>query len=156
MPKHSAGLLLYRGSGHGLEVLLVHLGGPYWAKRDDGAWTVPKGEYEQGDDPKAAAQREFAEELGSAPPAGRLLDLGEVRQSGGKWTRLWALYGDLDVTVVHSNSFEMEWPPHSGRRSSFPEVDRAAWFTLPEARTKLLSSLTPFLGRLVAQLGTKR
>ena len=153
MPKHSAGLLLYRGSGHGLEVLLVHLGGPYWAKRDVGAWTVPKGEYEQGDDPKAAAQREFAEELGSAPPAGRLLDLGEVRQSGGKLTRLWAVSGDLDVDAVRSNSFEMQWPPHSGQRAMFPEVDRAAWFALPAARTKLLASLRPFLERLEEQLG---
>lgn len=150
MPKHSAGLLLYRDRGGGLEVLLVHLGGPYWAERDDGAWTVPKGEHEQGEDPAATAEREFAEELGCPPPTGARLDLGEVRQSGGKLTRLWALRGDLDVSCVHSNSFEMEWPPRSGRRASFPEVDRAAWFAVPEARSKLLASLTPFLDRLVA------
>jgi predicted NUDIX family NTP pyrophosphohydrolase len=155
VPKRSAGLLLYRDRGHGVEVLLVHLGGPYWAGRDDGAWTVAKGEYGPGEDPAAAAEREFAEELGSPPPPGRRLDLGELRQSGGKWTRLWALSGDLDVDTVHSNTFEMQWPPRSGKQVSFPEVDRAAWFALPQARTKLLASLTPFLDRLVGELGIR-
>ncbi len=149
MPKRSAGLLLYREGAGAVEVLLVHLGGPYWWGRDDGAWSVPKGEYAEGEDPAAAAEREFAEELGSAPPPGPRRDLGEVRQSGGKWTRLWALRGDFDVETVRSNTFEAQWPPRSGRLRSFPEVDRAGWFTLPEARVKLLASLTPFLDRLV-------
>lgn len=153
MPKRSAGLLVHRDRGGALEVLLVHLGGPYWARRDDGAWTVPKGEYGEEEDPAAAAEREFVEELGHPAPAGVRLDLGEVRQSGGKLTRLWAVAGDFDVTAIHSNSFEMQWPPRSQQRAAFPEVDRAAWFPLAAARTKLLASLTPFLDRLERALG---
>lgn len=153
MPKRSAGLLLYRRLGSGVEVLLVHPGGPLWAGKDDGSWTVPKGEYAEGEDPAACAEREFAEELGTAAPAGARHDLGEVRQAGGKWTRLWALEGDRDPTQVHSNSFEMEWPPRSGRRQAFPEIDRAGWFSLQEARAKLLPSLAPFLDRLGGVLG---
>ncbi|HLX87497.1 MAG TPA: NUDIX domain-containing protein [Acidimicrobiales bacterium] len=149
MPKRSAGLLLHRSGAHGPEVLLVHLGGPLWAKKDAGAWTMPKGEYDPGEDPLAAAEREFAEELGQAAPPGPRRDLGEVRQSGGKLTRLWAVEGDLDVAVVHSNTFDMEWPPRSGRRQEFPEIDRAAWFPLDQARQALLTSLVPFLDRLV-------
>lgn len=152
MPKRSAGILLHRRGAHGTEVLLVHPGGPFWASKDDGAWTVPKGEYGEDEDPGATAEREFAEELGSPPPTGARVDLGEVRQGGGKWTRLWAVDGDLDLASVHSNTFEMQWPPRSGRRASFPEIDRAGWFTVEEARAKLLASLVPFLDRLAGVL----
>jgi len=152
VPKRSAGLLLHRPGPKGAEVLLVHLGGPLWAGRDAGAWTVPKGEYAPDDDPARCAEREFAEEIGRPAPPGARHDLGELRQAGGKWTRLWALAGDLDVDQVASNSFEIEWPPRSGRRQSFPEVDRAAWFPLEEARGKLLASLVPFLDRLLELL----
>jgi predicted NUDIX family NTP pyrophosphohydrolase len=148
MPRRSAGLLLHRRGPHGLEVLLVHPGGPFWASKDEGAWTVPKGEYAEGEDQAATAEREFAEELGTAAPPGPRLDLGELRQAGGKWTRLWAVAGDLDVSLSRSNTFDMEWPPRSGRQATFPEVDRAGWFTLAEARVKLLPSLVPFLDRL--------
>ena len=153
MPKRSAGLLLHRHGRRGTEVLLVHPGGPLWASKDDGAWTVPKGEYGEHEDPAAAAEREFAEEIGSPPPSGPRVDLGEVRQAGGKWTRLWAVDGDLDLSTVHSNTFDMEWPPRSGRMASFPEIDRASWFTVAEARAKLLASLVPFLDRLVEASG---
>lgn len=148
MPKRSAGLLLHRHGEAGTEVLLVHPGGPLWARRDDGAWTFPKGEYAPEEDPLAVAEREFEEELGRPAPTGERRDLGEVRQAGGKWTRLWALAGDLDVRAVRSNTFDMEWPPRSGQVQSFPEVDRAAWMTVAEARRKLLPSLLPFLERL--------
>lgn len=149
MPKRSAGLLVHRpGAGGEHEILLVHPGGPFWARRDDGAWTVPKGEVEPGEELLEVAEREFAEELGQPPPPGPRTDLGEVRQAGGKWTHLWAVAGDLDVTVVRSNTFEIEWPPRSGRHQAFPEVDRAAWVPLRQARTKLLASLLPFLDRL--------
>lgn len=153
MPRRSAGLLLHRLGPNGPEVLLVHPGGPLWASKDQGAWTVPKGEYAEGEDEAATAEREFAEELGSAAPPGARFDLGEVRQAGGKRTRLWAVAGDLDVSSVHSNTFAMQWPPRSGREATFPEVDRAGWFTLDEARVKLLPSLVPFVDRLAAHLG---
>ncbi len=152
MPKRSAGLLLYRFGDVGPEVLLVHPGGPLWATKDAGAWTAPKGEYAEGEDPTVAAEREFAEELGNPAPPGARLDLGEVRQAGGKWTRLWAVAGDFDVSTVHSNTFEMQWPPRSGRSARFPEVDRAAWYPLDEARRKLLPSLLPLLEQLVGYL----
>jgi len=152
MPKRSAGLLLYRPTGRGFEVLLVHLGGPLWAGRDDGSWTVPKGEYADSDDPAVCAEREFAEEIGRPAPGGVRHDLGEVRQAGGKWTRLWAVSGDIEVSQVVSNRFEIEWPPRSGRRQSFPEVDRAEWFSMEEARAKLLASLLPFVDRLTELL----
>jgi predicted NUDIX family NTP pyrophosphohydrolase len=151
MPKRSAGLLLHRvGEGGGLEVLLVHPGGPFWARRDDGAWSIPKGEYNADEDPHATAVREFEEELGVAPPPGEDVLLGEVRQAGGKVVIAWAREGDLDVTEVRSNSFEMEWPRGSGRRQSFSEVDRAEWFGLAAARRKLLSGQVPFLDRLAS------
>jgi predicted NUDIX family NTP pyrophosphohydrolase len=149
MAKTSAGLLLYReGPRGGLEVLLVHPGGPFWAGRDAGVWSIPKGEYAEDEDPAARAEEEFAEELGQAPPSGPRLDLGEVRQSGGKRVRAWAVRGDLDPGGATSNTFEMEWPPRSGQRQHFPEVDRAAWFTVAEARTKLLAGQLPLLERL--------
>jgi predicted NUDIX family NTP pyrophosphohydrolase len=146
--KRSAGILLYRQAPGGLEVLLVHPGGPFWTKRDPGVWSIPKGEYEPDDDPHAAARREFEEELGSAPPDGRTLDLGEVRQKSGKLVRAWALAGDLDATTAFSNTFTVEWPPRSGQMQEFPEVDRAEWFTLDAAREKINPAQAAFLDRL--------
>ena len=145
----SAGIVLYRrGQGDGLEVLLVHPGGPLWANRDAGAWSIPKGEYTDGEDPLDAARREFEEELGSAPPAGEAADLGEIRQKSGKRVRGWALAGDLDTTGITSNTFELEWPPRSGRRVEIPEVDRAEWFGLDAAREKINPGQMPLLDRL--------
>jgi predicted NUDIX family NTP pyrophosphohydrolase len=149
VPKMSAGLLVYRRIDGGIEVLLVHPGGPYWAARDDGAWSLPKGEYEPSEDPIEVALREFDEELGSEPPdRADAVSLGELRQPSGKVVSAWALEGDLDVSESRSNTFEMEWPPRSGRTREFPEVDRAGWFDLPAARRKLLSGQVGFLDRL--------
>ena len=149
MPKRSAGILLHRHGQDGREVLLVHPGGPFWAKRDDGAWSIPKGEYEDGEDPQAAARREFEEELGSPLPEGaELRELGEVKQKNRKVVAAWAVEGDLDASAAHSNTFEMEWPPRSGRRQEFPEIDRAEWFPLARAREKLLPAQAAFLDRL--------
>jgi predicted NUDIX family NTP pyrophosphohydrolase len=151
--KRSAGLLLYRPAPAGIEVLLVHPGGPFWASRDDGAWSVPKGEYTDDEDPFAVAVREFGEELGVDPPADPApAFLGEVRQKGGKHVRAWALEGDLDVNEIRSNTFRMEWPPRSGVTREFPEVDRAAWFGLDAARTKLTAGQAEFIDRLGAVL----
>ncbi len=150
MPKTSAGLLLYRGSGDALEVLLVHPGGPFWAKRDEGAWSLPKGELADGEDAAATAAREFAEELGQPPPSEGWLELGEVVQSGGKRVVAWGAEGDLDVAGVVSNTFEIEWPPRSGRTQRFPEVDRAGWFGPDEAMRKLVGAQGAFVERLVA------
>lgn len=149
----SAGLMLYRRAPGGLEVLLVHPGGPFWARRDLGAWSVPKGEYADDETALAAARREFAEELGSPPPAGELLDLGEIRQKGGKTVHVWALDGHLDADRIQSNMFEMEWPPRSGRRQTFPEVDRAAWFALEQARERINPAQAELLDRLREGLG---
>lgn len=153
MPKLSAGLLLYRTGDDGLEVLIAHPGGPFWAKKDAGAWSIPKGEYNTGEDPWEAAQREFAEELGLAVPDGPRLELGEVRQAGGKVVTAFAVGADLDVTEARSNTFEIEWPPRSGRMQEFPEVDRVAWVRLEVARTKLLKGQLPVLDRLSSALG---
>jgi predicted NUDIX family NTP pyrophosphohydrolase len=147
MAASSAGILMYRGTKQTLEVLLVHPGGPFWRNKDNGAWSIPKGEIEAGENPKEVAQREFMEELGSAP-AGTLRSLGEIHQRGGKRVHAFALKGDLDVSTVTSNTFEMEWPPKSGLTQAFPEVDRAAWFTVPVARTKILEGQRPLLDRL--------
>jgi predicted NUDIX family NTP pyrophosphohydrolase len=145
MAKRSAGILLRRGE----EVLLVHPGGPFWAKKDAGAWSIPKGEYEDGDDPRACALREFEEELGTALPAGtELVELGTVRQSGGKLITAYVADGDLDADAITSNTFAIEWPPRSGRMQEFPEVDRAGWFTLAQAREKLNPAQAEFLVRL--------
>ena len=149
--KLSAGILMYRFQGGALEVLLVHPGGPFWAKKDEGAWSIPKGEYERAEDPLEAARREFAEELGS-PALGPAIALGEVEQKGGKVVAAWGVQGDLDPADVRSNTFEMEWPPRSGRRQTFPEVDRAQWFTPDAARVKLNPAQHAFLERLVASL----
>jgi len=154
MPKLSAGLLVYRRGDHGLEVLLVHPGGPYWAKKDDGAWSIPKGEYEPHEDPLEVALREFEEEIGKTPPdAAGAVSLGELRQPSGKIVGAWAVEGDVDVSDVLSNTFEMEWPPRSGRTGEFPEVDRAGWFRLAEARRKLLRGQLGFIDRLSELLG---
>jgi predicted NUDIX family NTP pyrophosphohydrolase len=150
MSARSAGLLLYRRVPT-LEVLLVHMGGPFWARKDEGAWTIPKGEYE--DDALAAARREFEEELGTAAPDGPLLDLGTVRQRAGKTVQAWAVEGDYDVRTLVSNTFEIEWPPRSGRRASFPEVDRAEWFAPHTARSKIVAAQAEFVDRLAASLG---
>ena len=152
-PPLSAGILLYRSGRSGApEVLLVHPGGPLWARRDLGAWSIPKGECEPGEDPLDAARREFAEELGTHPPAALAeqspVDLGEVRQRSGKRVRAWALAGDLDVERVMSNTFSMQWPPRSGRMQEFPEVDRAEWFTIDEARCRLNPAQVELLDRL--------
>jgi len=146
VPKRSAGLVLFRQrEGDEIEVLLVHPGGPFWAKKDLGAWSIPKGEHADDEDPLAAARREFAEELGQAPPDGEPVPLGEVRQKGGKRVVAWALEGDLDPATVASNTFEIEWPPRSGRLQEFPEVDRAEWFSLEEARRRILQGQIPLL-----------
>jgi predicted NUDIX family NTP pyrophosphohydrolase len=151
-PSRSAGLLLYRRSAVGVEVLLGHMGGPYFSKRDDGAWSIPKGEYGDDEAPLAAAQREFAEELGLAPPPGTEQELGTVRQRNGKLVTAWALEADLDVTEISSNTFEIEWPPQSGRRQAFPEIDRAGWFDLATARRKMIVGQDVLLDRLTALL----
>ncbi|MCX6469201.1 MAG: NUDIX domain-containing protein [Corynebacteriales bacterium] len=152
MPRRSAGLLIHRGTGDGIEVLLGHPGGPFYARKDDGSWSIPKGEYTD-EDPLDAARREFVEEVGIAVPDGPAVDLGEVRQSSGKIVTAWAVAGDIDVTVAVSNTFEMEWPPRSGTLQSFPEIDRVAWFDLQTADTKILASQRPFLERLRAAVG---
>lgn len=153
--RRSAGILLYRHGPTGLEVLLAHPGGPYWARRDDGAWSIPKGEVEQGEDPRAAAAREFAEELGSPLPDGEAIDLGSVRQRSGKQVQAWAVEGDLDADAIVSIVFTMVWPPRSGIEREFPEVDRAAWFDPATARAKLLPAQTPFVDRLEERLGVR-
>jgi len=150
--KRSAGILLYRLGSGGPEVLLVHPGGPFWARRDAGVWSIPKGEYEDGDDPLACALREFEEETGSTLPPGELVELDDVKQKGGKVVTAWAAEGDLDADAVRSNSFTMEWPPRSGRTAEFPEVDRAGWFGIDEAREKLNPAQAEFLDRLVGRL----
>jgi predicted NUDIX family NTP pyrophosphohydrolase len=150
----SAALLVYRRSGAGLEVLIVHPGGPYWAKKDDGAWSLPKGEYVDGEDPLTVARREFAEELGQDAPAGAVTDLGEVRQAGGKRVRCFAVESDVDVSAIDSNEFELEWPPRSGQRQLFPEVDRAEWVSTDVARVKLLGGQVPLVDALVTLAGS--
>ena len=150
--RRSAGLLLYRGERGAIEVLLVHPGGPFWQRRDEGAWSIPKGEYEPPEEPLDAARREFTEETGLLPPRGPLLDLGAARQRSGKLVHAWALAGDLDVSAINSGTFEQEWPPRSGRRQTFPEVDRAEWFDLDRAREKLISGQVPLLDALARLL----
>jgi predicted NUDIX family NTP pyrophosphohydrolase len=151
--RRSAGILLYRNAAGTPEVLLVHPGGPYWARKDAGAWSIPKGEYEDGEDPQACALREFEEELGTALPPGELIELGDVKQKGGKVVTAWAAEGDLDADAVRSNTFTMEWPPRSGRTAEFPEIDRAGWFEIETARQKLVGAQTEFLDRLVERIG---
>jgi predicted NUDIX family NTP pyrophosphohydrolase len=151
-PNQSAGLLLYRRSGGELEVLLVHPGGPFWARKDEGAWSIPKGEFAAEEDPLEAARREFAEETGRHAD-GEFIELEPVRQPGGKLVLAWALEADLDPAGFQSNTFTMEWPPRSGRRQAFPEIDRAEWFAIDAARRKILRGQLPLLTQLAARLG---
>ena len=153
MTKRSAGILMYRGTGDALEVLLVHPGGPFWAKKDEGAWSIPKGEYDEGEDPLVVARREFEEETGGATPRGAYLDLGELVQPSRKVITAFAIQGDFDPANLKLNMFEMEWPPKSRRKQSFPEIDRAQWFTPAEAREKIQPGQAPFIDRLLDRLG---
>lgn len=149
----SAGLLLYRRrDGGSVEVFLVHPGGPFWARRDDGAWSIPKGEQGPDEAPLEVARREFAEETGASPPVGPCTPLPAVRQAGGKTVQAFAVEGDLDPAAVRSNTFTMEWPPRSGRQGTFPEVDRGAWFDLDTARTRLLAGQRPLIDALATLL----
>jgi predicted NUDIX family NTP pyrophosphohydrolase len=146
----SAGLLVFRERDGALEVLLAHMGGPLWARRDEGAWTIPKGELEAGEDPAAGARREYEEELGHAPPARPLRELGEIRQRGGKRVVAFAVAGDFDPALLAPGTFELEWPPRSGRTQAFPEVDRVAWFDLETASAKIVRGQAELLDRLAA------
>lgn len=152
MAKRSAGLLLYRRRNSGLEVFLVHPGGPFWAKKDLGAWSIPKGEYLEGEDPLEVAKREFQEETGFAPRRGAFWELGELKQAGGKIVSVWASEGDCDPGKLTSNTFMMEWPPRSGRYIEVPEVDRGAWCSIEEARLRLLAGQRTFLDRLLEKV----
>ncbi len=152
MAKQSAGLVLYRHREGKLEVLLVHPGGPLWARKDEGAWSIPKGEFEPGEDPLEAAQREFYEETGYRPE-GPFRPLGEVRQAGGKRVVAWACEGNWDPQQLRSNTFQMEWPPRSGKICEFPEVDRAEWFKIEDAQRKIVAGQRPLLERLAGLLG---
>lgn len=154
----SAGVLLFRLNAKAPELLLVHPGGPYWAKKDAGAWSIPKGEYEEGEESRACALRELGEELGDAAPplvAEALIDLGTVRQKGGKKVHAWAAEGDFDPAQLRSNSFSMEWPPRSGAEREFPEVDRAEWFGLDEARRRINPAQAALVERLLDHLAGK-
>jgi predicted NUDIX family NTP pyrophosphohydrolase len=155
VPRSSAGILLHRQRGDRLEVLLVHPGGPMWARRDQGAWSVPKGEYTTDEDPFAAARREFEEELGTALPDGPAEDLGEIRQKSGKLVRAWAVAGDLDAATIVSNTCELEWPPRSGTMIEIPEVDRAEWFSIEQAREKLIPAQVALLERLLEAVSVR-
>jgi predicted NUDIX family NTP pyrophosphohydrolase len=150
--KRSAGILLYRIAGDGPEVLLVHPGGPFWARKDAGAWSIPKGEYDDGEDPQACALREFEEETGTALPPAELIELGSVKQKGGKVVSAWAAEGDIDAEAIRSNTFTMEWPPRSGRTAEFPEIDRAGWFGIDAAREKLVPAQAELLDRLLERV----
>jgi predicted NUDIX family NTP pyrophosphohydrolase len=150
MPKKSAGLLLYRQAAGDIEVLLVHPGGPFWRNKDDGGWTIPKGEFEETEDPLVAARREFEEETGSSPPAGPYISLKPIKQKNGKIVHAWAVEGDFDPGELHSNTFVCEWPPKSGRTQEFPEVDRAEWFTPDVAKKKMLTGQPGLIDELLS------
>jgi len=150
MPKCSAGVLLFRRVGGAIEVLLAHPGGPFWKNKDDGTWSIPKGEYDVNEDPFAAAKREFAEETGLTP-SGDFIPLGEIRQPGGKVVTAWAVEGDFDPKLLHSNTFSISWPPGSDKLQEFPEIDRAQWFPLDIARRKILKGQAELLERLARQ-----
>jgi predicted NUDIX family NTP pyrophosphohydrolase len=152
MPRTSAGILLHRTGASGREVLIGHMGGPFWAKKDAGGWSMPKGEYGPGEDAFAVACREFEEELGTPVPATVFVPLGELRTTSSKVLTVWAADGDLDASATVSNTFALEWPPRSGQVQDFPEIDRAAWFAVEEARTKLVKGQVPFLDRLLEAL----
>ncbi len=150
--KHSAGLVLFRQTERDLEILLVHPGGPFWAKKDEGAWSIPKGEMGDGEAPIEAARREFTEETGAASPGGELIALAPARQPSGKIVHAWAIRSDFDVSTLKSNRFTLEWPRHSGRQQEFPEVDRAEWFALPVAKRKIAAGQRPLLTELEVHL----
>jgi predicted NUDIX family NTP pyrophosphohydrolase len=152
MAKLSAGILLYKHEDDKVKVMLVHPGGPFWAKKDDGAWSIPKGEIDADEDMLDAARREFAEEIGSEVPKGELVELGEVKTASGKVIHVWAMEHDFDVTTLKSNSFEMAWPPKSGQKQTFPEVDKAAWFGIAEAPVKMHTGQAVFIERLAEKL----
>jgi len=152
MPRTSAGILLYRRRGDGLEVLLAHPGGPFFARGDFGTWTIPKGLVEPGEGLDEVARREFEEETGHAPPVGEGIPLGSIKQKAGKIVHAWALEGDLDPATSHSNTFRMEWPPLTGHYREVPEIDRVAWFTPADARSRLKEAQVPFVDRLLAAL----
>jgi predicted NUDIX family NTP pyrophosphohydrolase len=154
--KQSAGLLLFRQQNASVEVLIGHMGGPFWARKDDGGWSIPKGEYGPDEAPLAAALREFEEELGLPAPTTERIDLGSARQSSGKLVAIWATESDLDPDAVVPGTFEMEWPKGSGRIQTFPEIDRVAWFELDQARQKLVAGQRDFLDRLAEKLGLTR
>ena len=155
MPRRSAGLLMFRRCGGGIELLLIHPGGPFWTNKDLGAWSIPKGEYDDSEEALAAARREFSEETGwaSTPP---FISLGSIKQRGGKIVTAWAFEGDCDPATLVSNTFEMPWPRHSTRMQTFPEADRAAWFDAAEARRRILASQSGFIDELERQLTTVR
>ena len=154
--RRSAGLLLYRRrAGDEIEVLLAHPGGPLWAKRDEGAWTVPKGEFHEGEEAWDVARREFEEETGHPPPDGEPIALGEIRQKGGKFVEAWALEGDLDPATAQSNTFPFQWPPRSGKWITIPEIDRVEWFAPDEARKRIKDTQIPFIDRLLEALGDR-
>ena len=153
MAKRSAGILMYRRSSRGIELLLAHPGGPFWASKDQGAWSIPKGEYDDSEDALIAAKREFAEELGSAPPARPFLDLGAIKQPSRKVIAAFAVEGDFDPATLVSNRFELEWPPKSGRKQSFAEIDSVEWFSTSEAREKIQPGQAQFIDRLLEYLG---
>ena len=153
MSKKSAGLLVYREtSDTGTEVLLIHPGGPFWRNKDEGAWSIPKGEFDDDEEALIAAKREFAEELGSAPPKGEYFSLGSIKQKNSKIVHAWAVNGDFDATQLTSNLFSCEWPPRSRRMQEFPEVDRAEWFTPDVAKRKILAAQSPLIDRLLELL----
>jgi predicted NUDIX family NTP pyrophosphohydrolase len=154
VPSRSAGILVYRRRGAGLEVLLVHPGGPLWARRDRGAWSIPKGEHDEHEQARRCALRELGEELGKSIDLGPLIDLGEVRQGSGKRVRAWAAEGDFDPAELASNTFSLQWPPRSGRWRDFPEIDRAEWFAPEEARDRLIPAQAEFVVRLLEQVRT--
>ena len=147
--KKSAGLLLYRENSGGLEVLLVHPGGPFWQKKDDGSWTVPKGEFDDNEDPLQAAKREFEEETGAAPPDGEYLPLKPIKQPSGKTVYAWAINGDFDPAKLRSNMFPMEWPPNTGKLQQFPEIDRAAWLRPEIAKRMITKGQVPLIDQLI-------
>lgn len=150
--KRSAGILLFRRVDGDVQVLLGHMGGPVWARRDAGAWSLPKGEYETGEEPIEAARREFEEELGLPPPTGTFIDLGDAKQSSGKIVTAWALEGDLDPAAVVPGTFEMEWPPGSGERQRYPEIDRVAWLGVGDATAKIVAGQRVLIDRLMELL----
>jgi predicted NUDIX family NTP pyrophosphohydrolase len=151
MPKKSAGLLPFRYAAGTLEVLLVHPGGPFWANKNDGAWSIPKGEFGDDEDPLAAARREFEEETGSAPD-GEMIALAPVKQAGGKIVVAWAVHSDFDPETLRSHTFSMEWPPRSGRKQEFPEVDRASWFDVETAKQRIVKGQVPLIDQLIDKL----